>query len=349
MPCRPGNAGLAVGAWTNPWNRIQQDQTPQKMRALLWSQLLGGGLRARLWLAVHHPTDGENTALPGTLKCSCVKESGQHADRHCSSCHGVGFAPGYRLFGYETLWVASISPGLILTNVVLDKKIKPYRHVLADGALSGTLETPDLFFTRPVDAGGAWEARSDGIVRDGTQSALSTFFSTDGGATWALLSTLPTANPPSGRIRFRVQFTRSSASVLTPAWEILRARFPTVAAGPRLGPWILVLRNITPQTPVQDPRGVVFEAQHKFWTAPLGMFDPCAASEQAAPGQPLDPKNLIRDPAFLQFLDGAAAALTPPQRWALTNNAWSDPLGYLVRQFFDAREAQPNEALSLVF
>src|SRR5580700_3278815 len=130
--------------------RVKEEMTLEKTRALLQDQLGGGGLRAYMWQSVFDPRNAIEPlpTPPGTLRCSCVKATGQAADRRCLSCHGITFIPGYQKFGYESIWFASISPSLILNGLVLDTVLKPNRLQLVATALTGTVETPDLFYIR---------------------------------------------------------------------------------------------------------------------------------------------------------------------------------------------------------
>lgn len=337
----------AVGYWGgNMRCRISQEQTLPKMRALLQDQLLGGGIKADLWMAVHDVRDGDQAA-PGTLKCTCVKASGQSADRRCSSCHGINYIPGYRKFGYETFWVASVSPGSTLRNVQLNTVLKPNRIELIPDALSGTIETGDLFFTRlypDMD----WNWKNDAVIKDGAHSRVNVFFSVDQGISFRPIAELVAANPGTGSIRFRIEISRTSTSIPSPLWEIFRARFPTIPVNDRLGPWILVLKNISADKQIQDLRGVQLDsASNNFWTAPLSLFD-CSISTQRNVGDGFDEANVIRDPAFIEFIEGARNA-RHNQRWALTNFTFSDPLGYFMRQYFQARLAQQEEFTWLVW
>ena len=351
MACQnkvPG-AHMAVGYWGRSMRcRISQEQTIPKIRAMLQDQLLGGGVRAELWMSVHDVRDGE-VAAPGTLKCTCVKASGKHADRRCLSCHGINYVPGYRKFGYETLWASSVTPSLTTQDVTLNTVLKPHRWELSETATTGSIETTDVYFTRMYPTM-EWEAKNDFVLKDPANAAVDAFFSTDSGATWHPLADLASVNPTTGRIRFRIVLTRVSTQIASPAWEIIRARFPTipVSADGRMGPWILVLKTVSQDKEIQDLRGIQIDsASNAFWTAPLSFFD-CSVMSQTNVDTTLDEGDMLRDPAFIQYLDGANNG-KHPQRWALTNYAFSDPLGYLTRQFFQARLAQQEEFTWLVW
>jgi hypothetical protein len=325
--------------------------TLEKTRALLQDQLVGGGLRAQLWQSVIDPrTLTEFPSLPvpsGTLRCSCVVLPGQHADRRCNSCNGIGWIPGYMKFGYETIWCSSINSSLVLNNLALNISIKPNRLELVDPALTGTAETSDLFFIKTIPTA-IWESRSDYTCTDGVNSAVVTEFSTDGGYTWNDVLNIASINPSSGRIRFRVTISRNSTDIVSPAWEIVRVRFPVIPIQGRFGPWILVLKTVQSNRNIQDMRGIVLDAQpNNFWTCPLSFYT-CTIPDQCAVGGKLDQRNLLVDPCFIQFLDGIPALLHS-ERWSCTNLSYSDPFGYLVRQAFQARMDQINEHTALVF
>jgi hypothetical protein len=110
----------------------------------------------------------------------------------------------------------------------------------------------------------------------------------------------------------------------------------------------LVLKTVSPDKHIQDMRGIQIDSgNNAFWTAPLSFFD-CQLDSQTNVGSFYDERNTIRDPAFIEFLEGARNAKYN-QRWALTNYTFSDPLGYMVRQFFQARLTQQEEFTSLVW
>lgn len=341
----PG-ASTAVGYWGHSIrDRVSQDQTLPKMRALLQDQLIGGGFRAELWTSVHDVRNGDVVA-PGTVKCSCVKASGLQADRRCLSCHGNSYVPGYRKFGYETLWASSVSPNLVLKSTQVNTVLKPNRIELAPSATEGSIETPDVAYTR-IYPGQTWTYRNDYVTKDATVSSVETLFSVDSGVTWIAITNLATVNPPTGKIRFRIVLRRASISVASPAWEILRARFPTIPIRGRFGPWIIVLKSVSPDKQISDTRGVqVDSTSNNFWTAPLSLFD-CGVTQQTNVDATFDESDKIRDPAFIEFIDGIHES--HQQRWALTNNTYSDPLGYLVRQFFQSRLTQQEEFTWLVW
>jgi hypothetical protein len=331
--------------------RIGQEATQQKIAALLNDELLSTGVRVYLWLPVHEyvkalaPVNqtGGDTPTPGSLKCSCVKESGQHADKRCNSCHGTDFIPGYLKFGYQTIWMASISPGWTVSNLELNTVLKPYRYQLISTAVVGSLESPDLFFTKSVSKG-LWDFRNDYVLRDATNSSVTVFFSTDQGLTWYDISNLSTKNPPYGAIRFRVNLSRTSTAVSSPAWEMLRVRYPTIAEDGRNGPWITILKNVMTKTDSQADYGLMEEGVLRWWTAPLSLFD-CNIAAQTSIDDPINIFSLIKEPAFVEFIESVRIG----QRWSVTRLNYSDSLDFLTRQFFDSRLQQSLEATSLVW
>lgn len=344
----PG-ARTAYGYWGRDIRcRLEVDQTFGKIAALQMDQLLLGGLRARLWETVH-PVQADTETLTGTLPCSCVKKSGEHADRRCYSCHGIGYVPGYTLFGYSNLYMASISPGLTTVGCQLNTSFKPHRWELAPDALTGTIVTSDIQYLRPLDAGGFWEERCDGAVRLPGATSMTCEVSLNAGATWQPLAVLASVNPGSGALRFRITLTRSALTDPSPLWEIVRARFPVVPVTGRLGPWILVLKTVNPQKLGQEPRGITVEGSgNKFWTKPLSFFNCRIPPQEGLTGAP-DLANLIRDQSFIQFLDGVQESLVGFNRWSITDTTYDDPLGYFTRQMFSCRQQQDKEFTQLVF
>ena len=336
-----------VGYWgRSVRQRVKAEMTLEKTRTLLQDQLLGGGLRVWLWQNVWDSHLAAPT-LTGVLKCSCVKESNQHADRRCKSCYGIDYQPGYAKFGFETLWFSSISPGLTLSNLQLNTVLKPNRLELTQAATYGSVETPDIPYIRTV-TNLPWESNVDYVVKNAAQSQLQVSFSTDSGATWAPLSALPGFNPGTGKIRFRVVLTRTAINVPSPLFEILRVRYPRVPVVGRMGPWLLILKTISPDKLIQDPRGIVIDSNsNNFWTAPLSFFD-CGIPDQGAVGGTVDSRNLIADQAFIEFMDGVRQGPVD-QRWSLVNNTYSEPFAYLTRQYFSARLQQEQEYTSLVW
>jgi hypothetical protein len=350
-----------VGYWGGSVRtRVKAEMTLEKTRALLESQLYGGGLRAYLWQTVIDPrllvtpissTPPIPTIPDGLLHCSCIKASGQHADRKCRSCNGIGFIPGYKKFGNQTLWISSITPQLVLTNCNLNVITKPNRIQLDAGSLTGTIECPDIPFIRLL-RDQAWEYRNDYILSDGNNSSVVAEFSINSGVSWSPISSLSEASTPpgvnAGQIRFKVTLNRNSTSVSSPQWEILRTRFPTIDLCDRFGPWILVLKTVPNSRNIEDIRGVQLDSSGtNFWTAPLSYFNR-QVPDQGFVDQPLNKGELIIDPAFIQFLDGVPSVLGN-SRWSVMNVNWSDPFGYVTKQVFQARQDQEQEFTSLVW
>lgn len=333
--------------------RVKDEMTLEKTRALLESQLTGGGLRASLWQSVVDPRTLIEPLVtpPGLLRCSCVKLSNEHADRRCKSCHGISFIPGYKKFGHETIWISSITPQLVLTNVSINTIIKPNRLELNQGALTGTIECPDIPFIRLI-RDQPWDFRNDYILKDGVNSSITAMFSVDGGLTWQPLTALSTAGTPpginAGRIRFRITLNRTTTSIPSPAWEILRTRFPVIDLYNRFGPWILVLKTVPGAKNIQDTRGIVLdESGTNFWTAPLSYFNR-QVQDQGFVDQKLNYNELIIDPAFIQFMEGVPSVLHN-QRWSIISVNHSDPFGFFTKQNFQARLEQELEFTSLVW
>jgi hypothetical protein len=137
VPCNkvPGSP-KAVGYWgRSPYERIEQEQSPAKIRALLQDKLLARGQAVFLYQPV---TSG--------IECSCRKDTNQANDRPCPECYGTGFVPGYLRFLHETLFftatqVDSLVP---LNNVLGASLVGPTGAVLSPGLTGGVVASSGL-------------------------------------------------------------------------------------------------------------------------------------------------------------------------------------------------------------
>lgn len=327
-----GLGGNAVGSWArNPLQRILQDQAPQKESALLRDQLRIGGLRLELWLGVDasaiHP------------KCKCYKESVQQADRKCSSCHGTGYVPGYLKWGYETYWMSASDIGTTFTNTEATTTWKSAKVQLSGSALSGTIESADYTFIRSA-TGSTWDYDTQTFIREPSNSTIAVEYSLDSGATWSSMSALESANPAAGTIRFKATLTRTSSSVRSPLFEIVRARYSRIPLGtfinpytnsPMEGPWILALNGYPDQQYTKSEHGDQPQGPGSFWTSGMSMFDPTVTVGSD--------EELIHGPNILvQFMDGALAG----KRYRPTSWKQADPFAFkVVSQDFQIRIADP--------
>lgn len=333
-----GLGGSAVGYWgRSVFRRIKAEQIYQKERALLEDMIAGAGIRVALWQGVE-----------SGVKCSCYKESNRQADRKCKSCHGVinGYIPGYLKFGYNTLWMSANDSDVTLTNVEITTTFKSAKAGLVSGALSGTIESPDKAFSRTA-IGSEWESNAVSFIRIEGQSGVTVEYSTDSGSTWSDIAQLATENPASGVVRFRATLTRTSADVLTPFFEIVRARYGTIdLRAPRgdgtctWGPWIRVMNGKPFKGYVKSNYGdyPTIDAMN-FWITGLSMFDPSIEKNTSA--ELLNGPNVI-----FEILDGALQG----ERFLMQNWQHSDPGGYqTVSQTFKLRREDPVGPFSLVW
>jgi len=229
-----------------------------------------------------------------------------------------------------------------VNNVALNTVLKPYRWELLPNATTGSIETPDLPIAKTI-VDGAWDFKNDWVSRD-PNSSVTVYFSTNQGSSWYSIDSLPVINPLVGLVRFRIVISRPSTQTPSPMWEVFRARYPTIPVAGRLGPWILMLRNQVKRNEIEDMRGIVEDGSLNFWTMPLSMFD-CNLAQQNTIDDPGDPESLMKEPCFIEFIDGFKQG----ERWSVTRVTYTDPLGFLIRQFFDARKQQQREFTSLVF
>ncbi len=331
---------MATGWWgRDSHRRVLADQQHAKERALLTDQLKAGGLRAALWQSV----DIGN-------KCSCYKESNDQADRKCYSCHGAGIVPGYLKFGYETLWMAPTDSDVTLTNVKITTDFKSAKIVLNDDATTGTMESGDKPFSRIV-IGSQWEYENNIFIRISGSSNVIVEYSLDSGSSWSDISNIVSANPSSGTIRFRTTLTRDSIGILSPLFEIVRARYSTIPfqeqqpnGDYRWGPWILAMRNVPKKRRTKSEHGdIPTQEGLSFWTSGLSLFD-----ESITVGS-TDELIKFEDngpPDFIEILDGVMEG----SRYVIVERQHSDPFSYLiVQQTMVIRLADPVGPYNLVF
>jgi hypothetical protein len=331
---------MAVGFWGRDVHcRLLAEQEHAKQRALLEAQISAGGLRAALW-----------QSNDSGSKCACYKESNQQSDRKCKSCHGTGVLPGYLKFGYTTVWMSVVDTDITLTNVEITTDFKSAKAILVSTALTGTIESGDKPFTRSI-VGSTWAYDVASFVRIESGSSVTVEYSLNSGVTWAAIATLPTVNPAAGVIRFRATLTRSSTAVLSPLFEIVRARFERIAYSSlqsngsyRWGPWILVLRSVPKNRYTKSEHGdIPSRTDMSFWTAGLSMFDPSIAfgsDEELIKKEDEGPSD------FIEILDGVGTGT----RYVVIERQFSDPLGlFLVDQTFVSRMADPSGHYLLIW
>jgi hypothetical protein len=330
-----GDGSTAVGYWgTDVYRRVLAEEEQARQRALLTDEVRAGGIRSELWKPV---TSGD--------RCNCYKESNQQADRKCYTCHGIGYVLGYRKFGYNTVWLSGSDSTATFTNIVSTIGFKSGSVQLDDDSVTGTIYSDSFTFSRTA-IGSFWEYDLQTTVQEPDYSSITVEYSLNAGKTWVDISNLPTANPSSGTIRFRVTIERDSTDVLSPLFEILRARYATISLANevgsgvyRTGPWILAMRDIPfRQVKKQDWGDIPFNSNEHFWTVGLSEFDTSithGSDDEALTGS-----------CFISFMDG----IVRNTRHVITSWQNSDPFAYiLVSQTFTLRIADTVGPYSLVW
>jgi hypothetical protein len=312
----------APGYWgRSPAKIIDSYQIIENIRVLLQDKLTARGEPAKLWLPVDELT-------PDTIQCTCVKNTGDTAQRLCPSCYGVSLVPGLLKFGCQTLYfdVAEYTT-FTLTGVERDTVTKPNMFEISDSLTSGTIETPDKTFTNPNDDD--WEVESQfDLKRSG--NSVTVEFSTDSGINFFDISTINGVNKPtgtSGNIRLRITLTR--ASVITSR----RGTFKEVNPGE-----ILILPTWTIQGLFLGASTAhqIEDQNHRMWTAPLDFFDTSLTADT--------PDTRIFDVEegvhpMIEYSTGTEAG----RRYALISISSSEQLGRFTHQAFTERKAQRNE------
>lgn len=328
MPNKVKNASSAVGYWgRNISKRIDNEQIPQKIRALLQDKLLSRGKDVFLW------QEPSIESTPNSLVCSCVKDTTDKPDITCNSCYGTGVIPGYLKFLHDTLFIASISNNVSLINSKLDTDIKPHRIVIDDMELSGSITSSRLQYSNPL--GLDWDFKVDGPnIKDTNQIAGS--FSLDGIQFFPIEEINDIDKKPVGigGIYLRVSLSRESVEDRSPEFLIMRVRHPT-----RTSPYIKILRPQITEMPVLGIYGK--KAEHlgeRFWTMPLDFFNSSIPTNTAL--------AKIFENSFYERTDG----IHTNRRYVTSKLMYNEEFNIFTHQSFESRRAQPEEVYSaLVF
>jgi hypothetical protein len=333
-----GLGGTAVGYWGRDINRrITADNTTGKELASLREEVSLAGVRVEVWIGA---TSG-NT-------CSCYKKSHASSDRKCRSCHGVfdGYVPGYFKWGYKTLWMAPTDGDVILSNLEITTDFKSSKVQIVSGETEGSLESGDKPFTRDA-IGSVWDYEAVTYERISQYSSVDVYYSTDSGSTWSPISNLPTDNPSTGLIRFKAVLHRDTINVLSPFFEIVRARYSEIPLGNldadgqyQTGPFIKVIKTVPEKTIVKSEYGDYPEINGlSFWTVGLSFFD--SRIEVGSDQEKLEGPNVV-----IEFMDGTFKG----SRFILTAWSGSDPRGFTVMtQTFKVRAEDSVGPFSLVW
>ena len=331
-----GLGNMSTGYWGRSiYQHIVELQKYEKERALLFDKVVGGGLRTELWLGVE---SGD--------KCSCYNEHHKSADRKCASCHGIGLVPGYTKFGYETLWMSATDSDVTLTDVEVTTTFKSSKVQLASTATTGIIESGDKSFNRSV-FGSVWEYDVSSFIRIANDSSVTVEYSLDSGLTWSDIAGLSTDNPASGTIRFKVTLIRDSTDTLSPLFEILRARYSTIALSEFVndkyvyGPWIYVNNSKPRQNYIKSEYGDLPTHTMNFWTVGLSSFDSATYEVNTK-------DELLEGPSIaFRFKDGALAG---DRKYIMTDWQMSDPSGHQITiQTFKLRVADEVGYYSLIW
>lgn len=339
----------AVGYWGSEGvrGRIDDEEIYGKVRALHQDKIIGSlSPPVALYLPLR-PTEG--------VACTCTKETRAAGEARCLSCHQTKRAPGYRRFLHETLFFCSSSTaGATLTNVELDTTLKPHRLRLVEGALTGTIVTPDLAYDNTDEA--TWETNLAAYLFT-AGDAVSVEFSTDAGATFEDIADLNGVDQPigAGQLRFRFTLTRLSADTESPAFEIFRARHPQpsrlnvelryyredYAPGDIaiLRTWSVGGRALTDRY-----AGQLDHTADRSWTLPLDFFDASIVRDTPAAGIFDYDEQAAPHPFFEQ-----RAGVNLGKRYVMTQFSYNETMGIFTHQAFSHRLAQAHEAYGLVW
>lgn len=353
----------------DPHQRLDLERTAEKIKKGLQDQLRMNGRFVSLWLPV--PGSGA-----GTVPCTCDKDTTQNSDFKCISCFGARFVPGFFKFLHSTVFFASAEsagyagpypasqPPFVLASVNIDRTKKPNRLVLAPGATTGTITTPDKPYANPGDDD--WELELAAYKKVAGDTVLLEY-STNGGVSYHPVTlvggplfgyrgtlTGPLKPTGSGVIRFRITLGRASGTTVeSPAFEIVRARhLRSLDINPVLrlrsdyqAGQILVLKTWDQEFVAREiARGRTIDTLgDRAWTTGLDFFDTTITSDtsQAA----FDDREAGAHP-FFEYTTGVRSA----QRYAVyAVNLDSTIDNVMSHQSFSERRIQPGELYSLVW
>jgi len=359
MGCKLPGSSLATGYWgRNPKQHIRELEIPEKLKVLLLDKLRAMGRPVALWLLVN-----ENT--PGVFPCTCEKETMQASDMKCLSCYGTKLVPGYQKFLHDTLHASSaehVADGTYtLTSTVVDYTIKPNRIKLANGVLTGTIETVDQPFSNPDS--GDWEFQV-AAYRKRTGDDILAEFSTNAGGTWTDLTLINGAAKPTGAgsIRFRITLTRTTVvNTDSPDFAILRIRrVATERQNPIWGQDCPVStapedREVPPGTILVLRTWQIERTQRtlnlgrqtdwtsdKAWTAPLDAFDTTITGDTP-------PARIFDEDAGPHPFYQHAYGIERDERMAIYQVSFNEQLLTFTHQAFFDRRTQKGEVYHRVF
>lgn len=326
-------SGRAPGYWgSNIRCRIESENVTDKVLSLNYDKVMAMGLPIAVWREA-------SSVLVDPLLCSCFKDTSKQPDIPCAQCHGTGHIPGYIKMGTRTYWSEATAAGWTFTNTVVDTVNRPNRIMLSPAAVSGIAVSPNITISVTGKLA-AWEASANAFTRDqGAASSILVEASKDNGVTWFALSALE-AQAPTTQLRFKATFTRTTATVKSPMFEIVRARFPTMLdtmRGELQEPVIRVLPTWNIEQEQRNAYGTsVQQSNQAFWTLPLFFFDETIAENT--------PAARLEDDVFVEDRFGGSVG----SRYPITEFKYSDTFGKFTRQEFTARKAVGERGSALI-
>lgn len=330
MSCQAKGPSKAPGYWGRDiGNRIEQEQIPEKISTLLADKLESRGKNIFLWTQVTFDT-------PNSLECSCVKSTTERPDVTCNSCYGTKVIPGYLMFAHETLFMSSISPNISLIDTILDMEIKPYRVMLDDLKLTGSITSARIQYVNQF--GLDWDFRLDAPNIKST-NLVSASFSVNG-IDFYPIEDINGVNKPIGigGIYLRISLSRADVSDRSPEFQIVRVRHAN-----KVNPYIKILRPSVNEIPAVTQYGRRTEnVGERFWTMPLSYFD-----------SSIPPNTLlarIAENAFYQRVSGMQNNIRFVTAKLMFNEEIGGEDGYFTQQSFEPRRIQSEEVYkALVF
>jgi hypothetical protein len=313
--------GRATGYWGKDiYCRKNSELISDKVLSLNIDKIDAMGLPYAVWREA-------TSVLASPTQCSCFKNTSKQPDIPCLSCYGTGYVPGYLKFGTKNYWASSIDGGWTLSGLQLDTTNRPHRFQLSSTDITGTAISANMVVSETGKIG-EWEAHYDAFTRDGgANSTVTVEASVDNGTSWIALTALEDESPIT-QLRFRVTMTRTTVSVKSPMFEMVRVRFQNVPAlRDNLDePVVLFIPTWDVETEIRQSFGSKMEQEGKnMWTVPLTYFDASLDENTFA--------SRLSDDCIVECRFGGEVGF----RYALINFSYSDTFGRFTRQSFQMR------------
>ena len=200
-----------MSIWTPPRKRTEQLDFWSRVRKHNEALLTVNAFIGYLWI---RKEEG--------LRCTCVKDTTEMADKKCSICYGTKIVGGYERWGFQTTTIDSQYDGLEVGQYLrLRTDLRPHRYVLERGRESEEIITP---YVQPQLNLGWSGFYSDDYVYDSENSGIDYYWQEIGKDTWNPIVNFPSLAVIERFVRFKIVIRRSNQAVKSPVWGMIQVR-----------------------------------------------------------------------------------------------------------------------------